>query len=600
MSMKNFRLVPQEGVDGSGGVGGFQPPPKITKQDKAETNPFRQRVWPLDMPSEKELKVVFADRPQMIQNRTNKKRKFGNRRDDFVDYAAREKILKRDENLKRLYEEALPFLSTSMLKSSVRKETTTPSLGIACMDPMWERTLGTEVEVTSWMSRDDVNGFHGWKLGRVEAVRWSRDKGGCVKLAVRLNHNDEKVLEGVPMDCVRLPSKVAEARERAKRRNTSSSRRRKAVPQSELAPPHLRLPPGSALVTQNKLPPGWSIKSHTRTGGGIYYVYVAPDDTRHRSIAAVNRYLGLLPPGKRAKKPSSRQSRRSVSSSSKLSSGEQESDLLKCIHCGRTYKQQGSLNTHIAKCSANNTLQWTTYVTQVEDETLTTISSLPGAPDVQSLIEANRDIYRGITAKSRLMKGTQIFLRPIEDDDTVVKTELQPPTQQQQQQQQQDFKTVWNGATPALGTTVEALWASGSDPQYPGYLLANVHSVSKDPQSGSTFLHLIYHDGGEDTEVPIRDVRSVRNSMGAPSTTQAAVPSTESKLPNKGAKKPPRRRSRSGSGSRRRIRCGDCEGCLNNVDCQQCTYCLDKPKYGGPGRLKQCCLHRRCKNLRQK
>ena len=155
-------------------------------------------------------------------------------------------------------------------------------------------------------------------------------------------------------------------------------------------------------------------------------------------------------------------------------------------------------------------------MTQVEDETLTSISSLPGAPDVQSLIEANRDIYRGITAKSKLMTGTQIFLRPIEEKVEEVKTKeepvLEPPLPPPPQK---EFKTVWNGATPALGTTVEALWASGSDPQYPGYLLANVHSVSKDPESGRTFLHLIYHDGGEDTEVPIQDIRSVRNNTGS-------------------------------------------------------------------------------------
>ena len=65
----------------------------------------------------------------------------------------------------------------------------------------------------------------------------SRSRWMC-KLAVRLKHRQDEVLEGVPMDCVRLPSKIAEARERAKRRNTSSSRRRKAVP-IRLAPPHL-------------------------------------------------------------------------------------------------------------------------------------------------------------------------------------------------------------------------------------------------------------------------------------------------------------------------------------------------------------------------
>ena len=32
-------------------------------------------------------------------------------------------------------------------------------------------------------------------------------------------------------------------------------------------------------------------------------------------------------------------------------------------------------------------------------------------------------------------------------------------------------------------------------------------------------------------------------------------------------------------------------------DCRQCGPCRDKPKYGGTGKLKQACVHRKCVNL---
>ena len=45
---------------------------------------------------------------------------------------------------------------------------------------------------------------------------------------------------------------------------------------------------------------------------------------------------------------------------------------------------------------------------------------------------------------------------------------------------------------------------------------------------------------------------------------------------------------------RRRGRgCGNCAGCLRD-DCGKCCYCLDKPKFGGPGRKKQRCALRIC------
>ena len=44
---------------------------------------------------------------------------------------------------------------------------------------------------------------------------------------------------------------------------------------------------------------------------------------------------------------------------------------------------------------------------------------------------------------------------------------------------------------------------------------------------------------------------------------------------------------------RRRARCGTCPGC-KEVDCKTCQACRDMPKYGGPGRLKQSCVKRKC------
>lgn len=47
---------------------------------------------------------------------------------------------------------------------------------------------------------------------------------------------------------------------------------------------------------------------------------------------------------------------------------------------------------------------------------------------------------------------------------------------------------------------------------------------------------------------------------------------------------------------KKRGRCGICMGCKAD-ECQVCTMCLDKPKYGGPGKKKQCCIKRKCLHL---
>ncbi len=43
-------------------------------------------------------------------------------------------------------------------------------------------------------------------------------------------------------------------------------------------------------------------------------------------------------------------------------------------------------------------------------------------------------------------------------------------------------------------------------------------------------------------------------------------------------------------------RCKECVGCKRD-DCGKCIYCLDKPKFGGPGKKKQSCLLRTCSNF---
>ena len=47
------------------------------------------------------------------------------------------------------------------------------------------------------------------------------------------------------------------------------------------------------------------------------------------------------------------------------------------------------------------------------------------------------------------------------------------------------------------------------------------------------------------------------------------------------------------AGRKRQRRCEQCPGCIS-TDCNQCKFCLDKPKNGGPGIKKQCCIKRKC------
>ena len=47
---------------------------------------------------------------------------------------------------------------------------------------------------------------------------------------------------------------------------------------------------------------------------------------------------------------------------------------------------------------------------------------------------------------------------------------------------------------------------------------------------------------------------------------------------------------------KKRQQCDTCLGCTRN-DCGECRFCKDKPKFGGPGKKKQCCEKRRRVNI---
>ena len=49
---------------------------------------------------------------------------------------------------------------------------------------------------------------------------------------------------------------------------------------------------------------------------------------------------------------------------------------------------------------------------------------------------------------------------------------------------------------------------------------------------------------------------------------------------------------------KKRKRCGHCNGCRAE-DCGTCKYCIDNPRFGGQGRKNQCCVARKCTNMKQ-
>lgn len=77
------------------------------------------------------------------------------------------------------------------------------------------------------------------------------------------------------------------------------------------------------------------------------------------------------------------------------------------------------------------------------------------------------------------------------------------------------------------------------------------------------------------------------------STTRGRSTKSARQTVDEEKKKPEPEQKRRGRG------CGKCEGCLRE-DCGTCTFCKDKPKFGGPGTKKQKCALRVCSNFVKK
>ncbi|XP_065885377.1 DNA (cytosine-5)-methyltransferase 1-like isoform X1 [Dysidea avara] len=79
-------------------------------------------------------------------------------------------------------------------------------------------------------------------------------------------------------------------------------------------------------------------------------------------------------------------------------------------------------------------------------------------------------------------------------------------------------------------------------------------------------------------------VDSLRKAAAAEQILKDATNSLRLKVDNKGEAKI--------TGMKRK-QCRDCDGC-QATNCGECTNCLDKKIFGGPGIKKQCCMHRCC------
>ncbi|XP_030644438.1 histone-lysine N-methyltransferase 2B [Chanos chanos] len=93
-----------------------------------------------------------------------------------------------------------------------------------------------------------------------------------------------------------------------------------------------------------------------------------------------------------------------------------------------------------------------------------------------------------------------------------------------------------------------------------------------------------------------------REGITPSAMTEDAGSPSDPESPGTPEPKPVRMRRSGGGGGfgLRSRRCYRCKGCLQEEDCGKCVFCLDKPKYGGPNKKRQCCMLRKCSVIEEK
>lgn len=154
---------------------------------------------------------------------------------------------------------------------------------------------------------------------------------------------------------------------------------------------------------------------------------------------------------------------------------------------------------------------------------------------------------------------------------------------------------------PDISTGSDIVTLSASDANLNGSDLLSESSDSDDSDSETKEGETKYSFLGKRQRCqPVKFETEFSPSRTPKTTTTEAKPaSTGRKTRQRKNLEPPTTPAVTPIPLKRGTRCGKCAGCMRE-DCAKCVYCLDKAKFGGPGKKKQRCILRTCSNFEHK
>lgn len=144
-------------------------------------------------------------------------------------------------------------------------------------------------------------------------------------------------------------------------------------------------------------------------------------------------------------------------------------------------------------------------------------------------------------------------------------------------------KEVASGPAKAIVTVAPPVTLGKSPPRQRSQPVKYADEMQKFQSGGSS----------KGTNTPNAAKQKATPKAGGSTTRGRPAKSARQTTVDEEKKKPEPEQKRRGRG------CGQCEGCLRE-DCGTCTFCRDKPKFGGPGTKKQKCALRVCSNFVKK